>query len=50
MGLFNRKKKQDDDSNDSAEVKKEKGAWRRPASEYLQATPISLLTSVLASA
>ncbi|KAF9459337.1 cell cycle control protein [Collybia nuda] len=31
MGLFNRKKKQDDDSNGSGEVKKEKGAWRRPA-------------------
>lgn len=33
MGLFNRKKKQDDDSNGSGEAKKEKGAWRRPASK-----------------
>ena len=32
MGLFNRKKRQDSDSADSSENKKEKGSWRRPAS------------------
>ncbi|KAF8197410.1 cell cycle control protein [Pholiota molesta] len=31
MGLFNRKKKQDSDSGDSSENKKEKGGWKRPA-------------------
>ncbi|KAF8964095.1 cell cycle control protein [Flammula alnicola] len=31
MGIFNRKKKQDSDSGDSSENKKEKGGWKRPA-------------------
>ncbi|KAF8163087.1 cell cycle control protein [Crassisporium funariophilum] len=31
MGLFNRNKKQDSDSGDSSENKKEKGGWKRPA-------------------
>ncbi|KAF8803624.1 Lem3/Cdc50 [Phlegmacium glaucopus] len=31
MGLFNRKKRQDSDSADSSENKKEKGSWKRPA-------------------
>ncbi|KAF5330821.1 hypothetical protein D9619_005672 [Psilocybe cf. subviscida] len=31
MGLFNRKKNQEQDANDLSENKKEKGGWKRPA-------------------
>ena len=34
MGLFNRKKAQDSDAGDAGENKKDKNAWRRPASAY----------------
>jgi LEM3 (ligand-effect modulator 3) family / CDC50 family len=41
MGLFNRKKRQDSDSADSSDNKKEKGSWKRPAS--LSLSPYLLL-------
>ena len=41
MGLFNRKKRQDTDSAESSDNKKEKGSWKRPAS--LSLSPCLLL-------